>query len=267
MSFNFPLILLVLTIAAGLIWLIDALFWIKHRRPIEGKVKHPVIVDYARSFFPILLIVLIIRSFIIQPFRVPTGSLEPTVAPGDFILVNQFAYGLRFPAFGWKFLPIGKPKRGEIAVFHWPVDPHKDFVKRVIGLPGDSISYVNKILYINGKKAPQKFLRYTTDSNSVHGPSWTVKVMQEDLLGVKHNIYVCAANATQCPISNVQNFHDVVVPKGEYFMMGDNRDDSDDSRYWGFVPEKDLVGKAFLVWMSWNSATSSVRWHRIGTVL
>ena len=111
MGFNFSLILLVITLASGLIWLIDTLFWSKHRKSIVGKIKHPLIVDYARSFFPVLLIVLIIRSFIAQPFRVPTGSLEPTILPGDFILVNQFAYGLHFPVFNWEILPLGKPKR------------------------------------------------------------------------------------------------------------------------------------------------------------
>lgn len=264
MSFNFPLILLILTIASGLIWLIASLFWIKHRKPTSGKIKHPLLVDYARYFFPILLVVLIIRSFIVQPFRVPTGSLEPTVLPGDFILVNQFAYGLHFPAFNWEILPLGKPKRGDIAVFHWPVNAHKDFVKRVIGLPGDNISYVNKILYINGKKIPQKLIGYAVDSNNPSGPAWTVKVMQENLLGIKYNIYRCANESNHCPLTTVQNFHDVIVPAGEYFMMGDNRDNSDDSRYWGFVPEKDLVGKAFLVWMSWDSAKHRIRWHRIG---
>lgn len=264
MSFNFPLILLILTIVSGLIWLIDSLFWIKHRKTASGKIKHPLIVDYARYFFPILLLVLIIRSFIVQPFRVPTGSLEPTVLPGDFILVSQFAYGLHFPVFNWEILPLSKPKRGDIAVFHWPVNSHKDFVKRVIGLPGDNISYVNKVLYINGKKIPQKFIGYTVDSNSPTGPSWTVKVMQENLLGIKHDIYICASNSSHCPIATAQNFHDVTVPAGEYFMLGDNRDNSDDSRYWGFVPEKDLVGKAFLIWMSWDNNKHRIRWHRIG---
>lgn len=267
MDFNFSLILLVITLAFGLIWLIDILFWRKHRKSTVGKVKYPLIVDYARSFFPILLIVLIIRSFIVQPFRVPTGSLEPTILPGDFILVNQFAYGLHFPVFNWEILPLGKPKRGDIVVFHWPVNSQRDFVKRVVGLPGDHISYINKILYINGKAAKQKFIGYASDSNSPTGPSWTVKVMQENLFGIKHNIYLCVNNNSHCPIAMVQNYHDLIVPPGEYFMMGDNRDNSDDSRYWGFVPEKDLVGKAFLIWLSWNSATHRVRWQRIGKLL
>ena len=267
MNFNFPLILLAVTAISGLIYLCDIVFWAK-KRMASTHGKLPLFVDYARSFFPVLLAVLIIRSFIIQPFRVPTGSLEPTIAPGDFILVNQFTYGLRFPVWGWHFLPIGEPQHGDIVVFHWPVDPSKDFVKRVIGLPGDRISYINKVLYINGQEMPQTFVRTTTDTNGGNSGSWPVNVVEEDFFGEKHQIYVCVQSPgaiSRCPNSAMQNFYDVVVPQGQYFMMGDNRDDSDDSRFWGFVPEQNLVGKAFMVFFSWNSADSSARWNRIGT--
>lgn len=280
MNFNFPLILLTATVISGLIYLCDVLFWAKKRAPTlalprkQGRGnngKLPLLVDYARSFFPVLLLVLIIRSFIIQPFRVPTGSLEPTVMPGDFILVSQFSYGLRFPVWGWKFLPLGEPRHGDIVVFHWPVDPSKDFVKRVIGLPGDHISYINKVLYINDQEMSQKFIRYTKDTNGGNSGSWQVSVNEEDFFGKKHQIYVCAVNPIEnrsgCPNSTMQNFYDVVVPAGHYFMMGDNRDDSDDSRFWGFVPEENLVGKAFMVFLSWDAANNSVRWKRVGTGL
>lgn len=257
MNFDFPFILTTVTIVAGFIWLVDILIW--GRTPKTA--KHPLVLEYAKSFFPVLIFVLIVRSFIVSPFRVPTGSLEPTVVPGDFLLVEHYSYGLRLPVWDNVIIPVSHPKHGDIVVFHWPGNPAKvDFVKRLIGVPGDHISYINKVLYINGKQASQKFLRYATDSESSVAGTWTVKVMQEDLDGVKHLIYVN-------PKSPAHNFKNLVVPKGEYFMMGDNRDGSDDSRYWGFVADKYLIGKAFLVWLSWDSKTDSVRWHRFGTLI
>ena len=206
----------------------------------------------------------------VQPYRVPTGSLEPTVIPGDLILVNQFAYGLRMPVWMKTLVSIGEPKKGQIALFYWPVNPRITFVKRVIGVPGDHISYINKVLTINGKKATQKFIGYSTDTNG--GPTWRVAIYEENLNGVKHKIYVCPKGSVNCPSdSRPHNFYNLVVPKGEYFMMGDNRDNSDDSRDWGFVPERNLIGKALFVWMSWDSSaknwTKKIRWSRIGTKL
>jgi len=269
MSFDFPFILVCATVISGLIWLVDSLLWVKKRQALatanNQSASRPKVVEYARSFFPVLLIVLLIRSFVAQPFRVPTGSLEPTVQPVEFLLVNQFAYGLRLPVWHSKIVPISEPKRGDIVVFRWPVNPKIDFVKRVIGLPGDHISYVNKVLTINGKKASQKLVGYAVDSDG-GSRNWPVKVMQENLLGVIHKIYVCAKQA-QCPTQQVHNFYNLVVPKGHYFMMGDNRDNSEDSRIWGFVSEKALIGKAFLIWLSWDTKTSSIRWQRIGTIL
>lgn len=257
MNFDFPLILTTVTLIAGAIWLVDVLIW--GRTPKD--VKHPIVLEYAKSFFPVLLFVLVVRSFIVSPFRVPTGSLEPTVMPGDFLLVEHFSYGLRLPIWENVIIPISHPKHGDIVVFHWPGNPRQvDFVKRVIGLPGDHISYINKVLYVNGKELPQKFLRYTTDNYGDGTPSFTVKVMEEDFNGVKHSIYVN-------PNNPAVDFHDIVVPAGKYFMMGDNRDASDDSSYWGFVEDRYLIGKAFLVWLSWNSETNSVRWDRFGNII
>lgn len=257
MDFNFPFILTAITLIAGAIWLVDVLIWGKTAK----NAKHPVVLDYAKSFFPVLLFVLIVRSFIVSPFRVPTGSLEPTVRPGDFLLVEHFSYGLRLPVWERVIVPISQPKHGDIIVFHWPANPRDvDFVKRVIGVPGDKISYINKVLYINGKKMPQKFIKYDTDTYGPGTGTWTVKVMQEDFEGHKHMIYLNPKNPAT-------NFRNLVVPKGEYFMMGDNRDSSDDSRYWGFVKTKYFIGKAFLVWLSWDSETDSVRWHRFGTII
>jgi len=257
LSVDFPLILIFLVFLSGIIALLDLLFFAK-RRQQAGK-KQPKTVEYARSFFPVLLLVLLIRSFIGQPYRVPTGSLEPTVIPGDFIAVSQFSYGLRLPVTHTKILNIGEPKLGDIALFRWPVNPARIFVKRVIGVPGDHVVYKNKVLTINGKTMPQKLLGTALDIEPGYK---TVSVLrkQEDLMGHKHQIFVHKHGGLP------RNF-DVVVPKGMYFMMGDNRDNSDDSRAWGFVPESALIGKAYLVFFSWNSAKHDVRWRRIGTVL
>lgn len=256
MNFDFAFYLTLAVVVAGVISLVDLLFF-KRRRP-TGK-KAPMVIEYARAFFPVLLVVWVMRSFIIQPYRVPTGSLEPTVMPGDFIAVEQFAYGLRLPAMNQKIIPIGEPKRGDIALFRWPKDPSIVFVKRVIGLPGDHVVYKNKILTINGKEAKQKLLFKAYDENE-WGYKRPVYVKQEDLGGVNHNIYVQ-------PYGGEMGDYNLVVPKGEYFMMGDNRDNSDDSRQWGFVPEKDLIGKAFGIWMSWDPIHHAIRWNRIGSAL
>ncbi|MDF1653567.1 MAG: signal peptidase I [Coxiellaceae bacterium] len=272
---NFPFILLCLTCISGAIWLVDSLFFAKQRQAkvTDGSsAKLPLIAEYAKSFFPVFLIVLLLRSFIGQLYDVPTGSLEPTVIPGDLIYVNQFAYGLHLPVWGTKILSVSEPKRGDIAVFHYPVNPKIDFVKRVVGLPGDTIDFVDNVLTINGKKVPQSFVKTTTDSAGSSN-RWTVDEMQENLLGVKHKVYNCAATSANCPLRTLHNFTHLVVPKGNYFMMGDNRADSDDSRGWGFVPQKYLVGKGEMIVISWDQVTSwlkfwdKVRWKRIGTMI
>ena len=257
-SFDFPLILTLLVLISGVIALLDILFFAKKRKA-QGKEKPGKLVEYSRSFFPVLLLVLVIRSFLIQPYRVPTGSLEPTIMPGDFIAVNQFAYGLRLPVLHSKIMPIGEPKRGDIALFRWPKNPHIIFVKRVIGLPGDHIIYKNKVLTINGKVMQQKFIGRSLDVEPGQPPI-PVIIKQENLDGIIHKIY-------QSEQGGDTNSYDITVPKNCYFMMGDNRDDSDDSRSWGCVPEANFVGKAFIIWLSWDSENSSFRWNRIGTKL
>ena len=259
MNADFLTLLFCVTLFAGIITLIDKYLWQPRRQQI-GISKQPKVAEYSRSFFGVLLLVLVIRSFVGQLFVVPTGSLEPTIMPKAYILVNQFAYGLRLPLFETKILPVAEPKRGDIVLFHSTTSPNFDLIKRVVGVPGDNISYVDKVLTINGKQATQTFVRYATDSNSDTGPVWTVKVMEEDLLGVKHEIYVCPKNADVFPCNqSTVSFKNLVVPKGEYFMMGDNRDDSDDGRYWGFVPEKNIMGKGWRVGLSWNTKTNSFR--------
>ena len=249
---NFALILVILSFVSGVIYLLDIMFWAKKRNEKQNPNK---IIEYARSFFPVFFIVLLLRSFLVEPFRIPSGSLEPTLLVGDFVAVNKFAYGLRLPVLEKKVIPISDPKTGQIAVFRWPPEPSYDYIKRVIGTPGDKISYHNKVLTVNGKEAKQTFVEYTMDESSGR----PVAKYQEDLNGVVHNIFV----RPDLPAVD----YDVVVPEGNYFMMGDNRDDSADSRFWGFVPNNYLRGRAFLVWMSWNGKTDSVRWSKIGSLI
>jgi signal peptidase I len=251
--FDFMAILTILVLTTGIISLIDILLWARKRK--KG-AKKPIIIEYSRSFFPVLLIVLLIRAFLIQPYRVPSGSLEPTILPGDFIAVSQFSYGLRLPVLNYKIIKIGEPKRGDIALFRWPDNPSIIFVKRVVGVPGDHIVYRHKILRINGKIADQKLIGRTLDIEPDNVPV-PVQEKMENLLGVEHHIFIRGIGGD---IGTV----DTIVPKGFYFMMGDNRDASDDSRFWGFVPEENLIGKAFIIWMSWDPENHNVRWNRIG---
>ena len=255
MNFNFELISFYATIVTGLIALFDIIF-LKRKRQAK---KIPILIDYSRSFFPILLIVFLLRSFLFEPFRIPSGSLEPTLLVNEFILVNKFDYGVRLPVVHKKILGESKPKRGDIIVFRWPPNPSLDFIKRVIGLPGDRIQYLDKELYINGQKIPQDFLR-TTSVNDEEGGLWRAAEKEENLLGIKHKIYID-------PEKFGENITDITVPEGMYFVMGDNRDNSADSRFWGFVPDENIIGKAVIVWMSWDNSKPNVRWNRLGKVI
>lgn len=253
--FDVPFILTSLVLISGIIALVDILFLAKKR---AVHTKQPLVFEYARSFFPMLLLVWAIRSFLIQPYRVPTGSLEPTILPGDFIVVNQFAYGLKFPVLNTKFFKIGEPKRGDIALFRHPKNqkhPNMILVKRVIGLPGDHVVYQDKVLTINGKQMVQTPIGMDL---SMEGEFATpVQVRVEQLDNIEHKIFIK-------PGRNEWEKIDVTVPAKSYFMMGDNRDGSSDSRSWGVMPEKNLIGKAFGIWMSWDSDVARVRWERIG---
>jgi signal peptidase I len=258
MNIDLPFLLVFLVLASGLICLVDVLFFVKKRKAlafIAEKDKMPLLVDYARSFFPLLLLVLVLRSFAFQLFKVPSGSLEPTVMPGDFIAVNMYKYGLRLPLVHKKILSLGKLKRGDIALFYYPVNPQLNFVKRVIGLPGDHISYINKEFIVNGQKFSQTFVGTATDSNSPEGPSWPVTVKEETIGNVIHKIYVR-------PDVIGEDFKDLVVPPNQYLMIGDNRDDSDDARYWGFVPDDYIIGAPFHH-ILFNLQSWKPDWHRI----
>jgi signal peptidase I len=270
MDIDFPLVLVVLTFATGLIWLADRLFLRERRlaaaRAENGQAanvsaetagaeeveepKEPYLVDLSRSFFPVLLIVLVLRSFLVEPFQIPSGSMLPTLEVGDFILVNKYAYGLRLPVIGTKIIPVGEPQRGDIMVFHYPKDGETNYIKRVIGLPGDHIRYKDKQLYINGKK-----IEHTSVARLP-----PVELLREDLDGVEHDIFHSLG------WTGDRGEGEWTVPEGQYFMMGDNRDNSNDSRYWGFVPEKNIVGKAFAIWMQWKSFTSLPSFSRVGAI-
>lgn len=257
-DFDFAAVLVAATLVTGLIWALDAWLWAPKRRAQNASGewvagREPVIVEYARSFFPVIFIVLILRSFLVEPFKIPSGSMTPTLLVGDFILVNKFAYGVRLPVINKKIWDVDLPKRGEVFVFRYPQDPTIDYIKRVVGLPGDRIDYFDKTLYINGEKIEQKPLGIYTGSSSGF-PS--ANLMQEVLPSSAHPILI---NPMRPSIEG-----EFIVPPGHYFAMGDNRDNSNDSRYWGFVPEENLVGKAFFIWMNWDHG---LNWHRIGETI
>lgn len=223
---------------------------------IKGIAKEPMLVEYARSFFPIILVVLLLRSFLVEPFRIPSGSMMPTLLVGDFILVNKYAYGIRLPVINAKVIGIGEPRRGDIVVFRYPKDPSVDYIKRVVGVPGDRIGYYHKQIYVNGKPVEQSHAGTYTGVGAGLSMSGA-NVYRERLGDVQHDILTVPGRPS------IEG--EIQVPEGQYFVMGDNRDNSNDSRFWGFVPEKNLVGRAFMIWMNWDSANGGVGWSRIGS--
>ena len=263
---NIVLVLMLLLLGSGVVFLLDIFIFAPKRKKLGQEPSH--IIESIKSIFPVLLIVLLIRSFLVQPYRVPTGSLEPTIMPGDFILVNQFSYGLRLPLLNKKIVDIGEPKRGDITLFQFPKNRAVVYVKRIIGLPGDYIEYSNKELYVNGEHASQKIIQqdlakddncnaeFNTTSGEDEQKSKVLRKV-ENFLGVSHDILVS-------PSKNHGQDYYLIVPEGQYFVMGDNRDSSYDSRYWGFVPEENLIGKAMCIWFSWDKSQYKVCWHRIG---
>lgn len=235
----------------------------KHTMVDKGKLEQcrdkldpPRLVEYCKSFFPVLFLVLIIRSFLFSPYIIPSGSLEPTLLPGDLIFANKYSYGLRLPLTHTK-ISSGEPQLGDIFLFRFPANPKIDYIKRVVGVPGDTISYINKVLYINGKKQAQKTVGKTTDQYI--GKTVPVIIKEENLNGVKHKIYIN-------PAVPAVNFKNIKIPPGYFFAMGDNRDNSIDSRYWGFVPEKNIIGKASIIWLSKTPGKLQLRWNRLGWI-
>ncbi|MFC3111151.1 signal peptidase I [Undibacterium arcticum] len=284
---NFALILFVLMVGTGIIWFLDVFYLAKQRRvradtalrefdarnlKLSGEgiklqesgraamqanlLKQPAWIEYSGSFFPVIALVFFLRSFLYEPFKIPSSSMVPTLQIGDLILVNKFTYGIRLPIINKKIVDVNHPQRGDVMVFKYPEDPSLDYIKRVVGVPGDKIVYKNKRLTVNGKGVSYQPLPDYLDEERL---SYS-KQFSENLLGVDHKIL----NDEQAPayVPNPHNFPQrelcgyndegfaCTVPTGQYFMMGDNRDNSLDSRYWGFVPDQNIVGKAFFVWMN-----------------
>lgn len=286
MNIDFSLVLLVLSAVTGVVWLFDTVFLHRTRAnrvetflqasktgidefksyyasldengipaasaaadrdEAKNKVlqqavrlyREPLPVEYAKSFFPILFGVLVLRSFLFEPFQIPTGSMIPTLNVGDFIVVNKYAYGIRLPVTGTKIMEVDEPKRGDIMVFIPPHDPNY-FIKRVIGLPGDHVRYVDKVIYINGEALPQDTPELLEEQGILHS--------METIGGVTHDIYTAASQQFNRSYDFMPP-EGIIVPEGHYFMMGDNRDNSSDSRYWGPVSGDNIVGKAVAVWM------------------
>ena len=247
---SLPLVLVVATAASGAVWGYDVLSGARRARRASGATD-PVMVEYARAFFPILLLVLVLRSFVAEPFRIPSASMLPTLEPGDFILVNKYAYGLRLPVLDRKVVEVGVPARGDVVVFRFPPDPRQDYIKRVVGLPGDVVEYRGKTLTVNGEPVPLELLQPRAGTDELGARQGL-----ERLAGSDHRVLVRPWQPD--PAGRW------VVPAGHYFVMGDNRDNSRDSRIWGFVPESHLVGRATVVWMSWRPSAPRPRWERVG---
>jgi signal peptidase I len=287
---NFALILLVLTLVTGAVWLADIAFLRKRRvaagrsagralratanpaagpeaqakleeearRVEEEQAREPWWIEYPNSFFPVILVVFLLRSFVFEPFKIPSGSMIPTLLFGDFILVNKYAYGIRLPVINKKVIDVGSPQRGEVMVFRYPDDPSLDYIKRVVGLPGDKIAYHDKRLTINGEEIPVKQVEDYLHKDRIQYS----RQYLEHLGGVEHPIILdddmppFVRDAKQFPFRDncIYNSSGVTctVPPGNYFMMGDNRDSSSDSRVWGFVPEENIVGKAFFIWFNFS---------------
>jgi signal peptidase I len=287
---NFALILFVLTIITGAIWFLDVFYFARQRRMIadaaladfdarnarlatEGVkldvnsraemeanlLRQPTWIEYSGSFFPVIALVFFMRSFLCEPFKIPSSSMVPTLLVGDLILVNKYAYGIRLPILNKKIIEVGDPQRGDVMVFKYPKDITMDYIKRVVGVPGDKIVYQNKHLTVNGKPLTYQELPLYLNEGLTYS-----KQLEENLLGVQHKILNDDAQTRSLNLAGVQDFpykdqcsynedgFACTVPAGQYFMMGDNRDNSADSRYWGFVPNQNIVGKAFCVWMNFG---------------
>ena len=278
MDINFPLILVLLVFSTGLVWLFDIAFLAGARKArvantlkdlsekslketdqgyqlaISVAGKEPAVVEYSKSFFPVLAFVLVLRSFLVEPFQIPSASMVPTLQVGDFILVNKFAYGIRLPVTNTKVINIGEPKRGDVMVFFPPHKPDTYFIKRVLGLPGDNIRVENGVFTINGDVVPAELLAELPAGRAQY------QVLRESLGEVSHDIHRAIVPG---PLSRSGYW---VVPEGHYLMVGDNRDNSSDGRDWGYVSEDAIVGQAFAIWMHWERMLSLPSFQRVGSI-
>jgi signal peptidase I len=263
-----PLLLLVATVVTGAVWLWDKAVLSKKRGKDEPLSPG---VEYSVSLFPVILLVFLLRSFLVEPFRIPSGSMMPTLLAGDFILVNKYTYGIRLPVIDRKVIEISNPARGDVMVFHYPEDPATDYIKRVVGVPDDLIEYKDKRLTINGQ--PLAYRENGTFSFEAGGLNFVTGIVYREKLGNQEHDALVIPGITgfmreqlkAFPYQENCTYNDegfaCRVPKGHYFMMGDNRDGSNDSRYWGFVPDGNIVGKAFFIWMNFGDI------KRIGTTI
>ncbi|MFO1504711.1 MAG: signal peptidase I [Steroidobacteraceae bacterium] len=291
---DFSLVLVIVSVVGGLIWALDA-WWLRGRRAASAMVNgqnpaavpEPGVVDYARSMVPVVVVVLLLRSFLFEPFRIPTDSMMPTLQAGDFILVNKYHYGLRLPVLNKLFLKVNEPQRGDVIVFRYPPDPAINYIKRVVGLPGDRIKVVGDLIYVNDvplkQGEPQRYsdgcyenMRLTEVQTGTHRHQTLSCLSPRPLPGAvlpscNRRIdrgYVCDEGipvSVASGILDANDFEEVTVPAGNYMVIGDNRDNSSDSRVWGFVPEANLVGSARRIWFNIDLARSPwVNWARIG---
>lgn len=283
MTLNFPLLLVIAVAVCGVLALIDRLFLAPRRRTAiaayQGSVsqvdpqvlqklaREPVLVEYGKSFFPVLALVLVLRSFLVEPFQIPSGSMKPTLEVGDFILVNKFSYGIRLPVVDSKVIEVGEPQRGDVMVFRFPSEPTVNYIKRVVGLPGDHVRYSSdKRLFVNGQPVAEQLI------GDEPGSLGSARLFSEQLGEAEHLI------RKEMRRYRIEPDREWKVPAGHYFMVGDNRDNSNDSRYWddpaiapelqGMVPDRNIVGKAFAVWLSWPAPKLShlPTFERVGLI-
>ena len=282
MTLNFPLILVIAVAVTGFLSLLDLLYFAPRRRAAlehydkeavathpqtrERLAREPLLIEYGKSFFPVLAVVFVLRSFIVEPFQIPSGSMIPTLEVGDFILVNKFSYGIRLPVIDKKIIGINDPKRGDVMVFKYPEDTRINYIKRVVGLPGDTITYTSdKHILVNGEPIAERFLGEEPGSLGSAG-------LYTEMLGEEEHFIRKEQRRYTEP---TREWH---VPQGHYFMMGDNRDNSKDSRYWddpsipielqGMVPDEYIVGKAFAIWLTWAGPKFSAlpSFSRVGLI-
>jgi signal peptidase I len=263
---NFALILFLLLVATFVAWVADRL-WFQKQRRAAGIEHRPLWLEYTAGLFPVILVVFVLRSFLVEPFKIPSGSMIPTLLVGDLILVNKYQYGIRLPVIHTKVLDVGDPQRGDVMVFRFPLDTSVDYIKRVVGVPGDEITYENNRLSVNGAPVPLRESGEFFDSERLA----YYRKYSEKLGAVEHKLLTELEKPSFISVADDFPFRDqcsyrrtgltCTVPPGHYFVMGDNRENSLDSRYWGFVPERNIVGKAFFVWMNFGDLSRIGRFH------